>query len=64
MIKQEVELLSYREEQLLSTEQRVQYYENLRGILMKRKLKVTTPGALTIAPKLKGITGKLTKKFL
>ena len=48
MIKQEVELLSYREEKLLSTEQRDQYYENLLGILMKRKLKVTTPGHLQL----------------
>ena len=59
---QKFELLSYSEEKLLSEEQRTKYYEELRNILKKRKMKVTTPGALTIAPKLKGITGKIAQK--
>ncbi|MBE5938789.1 MAG: 1-acyl-sn-glycerol-3-phosphate acyltransferase [Lachnospiraceae bacterium] len=57
-----IELLSYREERLLSTEKRQRYYEELRSILLKRKTKVTTPGALTIAPRLKWITGKIAQK--
>ena len=61
-MKKEFELLSYREEKLLSCEQLLKYYENLRNHLYKRKMKVTTPGALTIAPKLKGITGKIAQK--
>lgn len=60
---QEFELLSYREEKLLSSEQLLKYYEDLRNALYKRKMKVTTPGALTVAPKLKGITGKIAERL-
>lgn len=61
-MKKEFELLPYREEKLLSSEQLVKYYEDLRAVLYKRKMKVTTPGALTIAPKLKEFTGKIAQK--
>lgn len=61
-MKEEFELLSYREEKRLSEEQLEKYYKELRNILIKRKMRVTTPGALTIAPKLKGITGKIAQK--
>lgn len=62
-MKEEFELLTYGEEKLLFSEQLQKYYEELRTVLYKRKMKVTTPGALTIAPKLKGITGKIALKL-
>lgn len=60
--KEYFELLPYREEKLLSSEELTKYYKDLRNTLLKRKMRVTTPGALTIAPKLKGITGKIAEK--
>ena len=50
-------VLSYREEQQLNTVERHTYYEMLREYAISRKLTNTTPGATTVAPKLKGITG-------
>lgn len=57
----EFNVLSYREEQQLNTEERHAYYEKLREYASSRKLTNTTPGAATIAPKLKGITGIICK---
>lgn len=49
----EFKLLSLREEKQLSKEELVKYYEDLRNYALNRKLTNTTPGALTICPKLK-----------
>lgn len=61
-MKEQYEMLAYSEEKRLSKEQLEKYYKKLRNTLIKRKMRVTTPGALTIAPKLKGITGKIAQK--
>ena len=61
-MKKKFDLLPYHEEKKLSREQLEKYYEELRNALIKRKMKVTTPGALSIAPKLKGITGKIAER--
>lgn len=55
----EFKVLSYQEEQQLNTKERHTYYEKLRAYATSRKLTNTTPGATTIAPKLKGITNKI-----
>lgn len=52
-------ILSAREEDKLSLEDKKKYYENLREYVLNRKLTNTTRGAYTIAPKLKGVTNKL-----
>lgn len=52
-------ILSIKEEQQLSKEELKEYYKELREYLLKRKLTNTTPGATTIAPKLKKITNKI-----
>lgn len=49
----EFKLLSLREEKQLSKEKLIKYYEDLRNYALNRKLTNTTPGALTICPKLK-----------
>ncbi len=49
----EFKLLSLREEKKLSREELITYYEDLRSYVLNRKLTNTTPGALTICPKLK-----------
>lgn len=49
----EFKLLSLREEKQLSKEELIAYYEDLRNYALNRKLTNTTPGALTICPKLK-----------
>ena len=61
MRKQEnnFKLLSLREEQELSNKELILYYEKLREYALNRKLTNTTPGATTIAPKLKKITNKI-----
>ena len=53
--------LSHKEEKALSKENKEDYYQRLREYCNERKLCTTTPGALTIAPKLKSITGKIAK---
>ena len=58
----EYRLLNEKEERNLSRKEREMYYQKLREYCRGRKLKVTTKGALSIAPKLKGVTGKIAKK--
>lgn len=55
----EFNLLSFREETQLSNEEKIKYYEDLKRYALNRKLTNTTPGALTIAPKLKKYVNKL-----
>jgi len=52
-------LLSTKEENELSITEKKEYYKKLREYVKNRPLKVTTKGATTIAPKLKGITNKI-----
>lgn len=52
-------ILSIKEEQDLSREELKIYYQEFRKYILERKLTNTTPGARTIAPKLKGITAKI-----
>lgn len=55
-------LLTLNEEKKLNTEELKTYYKELRNFVIQRKLTNTTPGATTIAPKLKGITNKIATK--
>ncbi|MBQ2902261.1 MAG: 1-acyl-sn-glycerol-3-phosphate acyltransferase [Agathobacter sp.] len=55
-------ILSSKEESKLSLEEKEAYYAKLQEFCSNRKLCTTTLGALTIAPKLKGITEKIAKK--
>ncbi len=55
-------VLSYREEEKLSAEEKKVYYSKLREYCKNRKLTNTTPGATVIGPKLKKITGKICAK--
>lgn len=55
----EFRVLSLKEERELSTGELKQYYKELREYVLSRKLTNTTPGATTIAPKLKKITNKI-----
>lgn len=57
-------LLTMKEESKLCKEELVLYYNQLRVDVLHRKLQVTTPGALTIAPKLKRIVNKVAKKLV
>lgn len=59
----DLKLLSRREEEKLSDEEKCIYYEKMREYVGTRKLTNTTPGATTIAPKLKIITGKICEKL-
>ena len=52
-------LLPLREECKLSKDELETYYGQLREYVLNRKLQTTTKGALTVAPKLKGIVGRL-----
>ena len=61
---QEFKILSIKEEQQLTKEELKEYYKELREYLLKRKLTNTTPGATTIAPKLKKITNKICEKTI
>ncbi len=61
-MKSDFRFLPYEEEKQLPMYGLLKYYEDLRGNLLKHKMKVTTPGALTIAPKLKRITGIIADK--
>ena len=55
-------VLSFREEQQLGKNEILKYYADFRDFILIRKLKNTTPGALTVAPKLKKITNKIATK--
>lgn len=55
-------ILTGKQESKLSEEDKKIYYQKLREYCVDRKLCTTTPGALTIAPKLKSITEKIAKK--
>ena len=55
-------VLSHREEQKLEKEEIVKYYADLKSFILNRKLTNTTPGALTVAPKLKNITNNIATK--
>lgn len=55
-------VLSIREEQQLGKDEILEYYAELKDFILKRKLTNTTPGALTVAPKLKKITNKIAAK--
>lgn len=59
MIHNDFKLLSMKEERTLSYSELEKYYEQLRQFVLERKLKTTTPGALTVAPKLKSIVNKI-----
>ena len=59
MIHNDFKLLSMKEERILSYSELEKYYEQLRKFVLGRKLQTTTPGALTIAPKLKKGVNKL-----
>ena len=61
MEKKDFRLLSTKEENELSITEKKEYYKQLREYVKNRPLKVTTKGATTIAPKLKGITNILAK---
>ena len=63
-MNKEFKVLSVKEEQKLSTEELKNYYKELREYVLKRKLTNTTPGATTIAPKLKGITNKISEAVI
>lgn len=52
-------LLTSAEERMLTLEEKKEYYKELREYVLSRKLKVTTPGATTIGPKLKRPTSKV-----
>ena len=56
---QEFTYLTVKEEMQLSESERLKYYENFRKNILNRKLTNTTPGALTVAPKLKKFVNKL-----
>lgn len=55
-------VLSHNEERELGKDEIRNYYANLKEFVLKRKLTNTTIGALTVAPKLKGITNKIATK--
>lgn len=55
-------VLSQREEQELEKDELLKYFADLKAFILKRKLTNTTPGALTVAPKLKNITNKIASK--
>lgn len=52
-------VLSLREEEKLGKEEKQKYYLDLRKYVCDRPLQTTTPGALTVAPKLKKVTEKI-----
>ena len=59
-----LKILTLKEEQLLTTEEKENYYNELREYALNRKLTNTTLGALTIAPKLKKFTNWLAGKVI
>lgn len=56
-------ILNIKEERELTEKDRDEYYDTLYRYCLKRKLQMTTKGATTIAPKLKGITEKIVIKL-
>jgi len=54
-----MKMLSLHEEEKLSLSEKKRYYEELRMAIIHRKCTNTTPGAVTLAPKLKKITNKV-----
>ena len=56
-------ILTSKEEDKLSGEEKKKYYEQLRKYCKERKLVNTTVGATTIAPRLKKATGVICKKL-
>ena len=63
MEQKEFKLLSVREEEKLSESEKRKYYSELREYCKTRKLTNTTPGALTVAPKLKGMVERIAKSL-
>lgn len=57
-----LKILTLKEEQSLTTEEKENYYNELREYALNRKLTNTTLGALTIAPRLKRFTNWLAGK--
>lgn len=57
-----MEILSYKEELKLQTEEKKQYYAKLREYCLYRKLTNTTPLATKIGPILKKPTGTICRK--
>ena len=64
MLKEKFHVLSYGEEQSLTSAERELYYDELREFVLRRKLTNTTVGALRFAPKCKGLTNFLAKILL
>ena len=62
-MKNKFTILSIEEEKKLSPRELREYYENLREYCYNRKLKNVTPGATTIAPKLKEPTNRIATKL-
>lgn len=62
-MKDTFRLLSIKEEKKLSPRELREYYAYLREYCYNRKLANTTPGATTIAPKLKEPTNEICKKL-
>lgn len=58
-----MKILPLREEALIPSPALQKYYADLRNYALNRKLTNTTPGALTVAPKLKGITNIIASKL-
>lgn len=61
--KNQFHILSLRDEKKLSPAELAQYYADLRIYSLQRKLTNTTPGALTVAPHLKGVTDKIVNRL-
>lgn len=57
-------ILSLEDEKKLSIRELKEYYEDLRQYCYNRRLTNTTPGATTIAPKLKEPTNKISTKLV
>ncbi len=62
-MKNKFTILSIEEEKKLSPRELREYYEDLREYCYNRKLKNVTPGATTIAPKLKEPTNRIATKL-
>lgn len=56
-------ILKYRDEIKLTPKEKKEYYKSLKNYLTNRKYTNITPGATTIAPKLKEITNKISSKL-
>ena len=56
-------IFSYHEEEKLGEIEKQEYYNELREYCKKRKLENATPGALTVAPKLKRATCKIARRL-